>query len=71
MLVAWGVHWIDNFAFDHDLRFYLLFTGKAGPLMVEGLEDVNKSVNFPLNIILNNKISRSERISHAGSYWLL
>ena len=59
MLVAWGLHWIDNFTFDHDLRFYLLFllfTAKAGPLMVEGLEDVNKSVNFPLNIILNNKL---------------
>ena len=56
MIVAWVLYWIDNFAFDHDLRFYLLFTAKAGPLMVEGLEDVNKSVNFPLNIILNNKL---------------
>ena len=55
MVVALGLYWIDNFAFDHDLRFYLSFTAKAGPLMVEGLEDVNKSVNFPLNIILNNK----------------
>ena len=42
--------------FDLDIHFYLLFTAKAGPLMVEGLEDVNKSVYLARNIILYTKL---------------